>query len=106
MLGGAKSDLMKDSLRAILGFTKETQKIETDCSTPDKNLNLNKFKFRCLFAGYVCYILAIIFNQQNESASLNLPVRIKIITLNIITISLSHSIFTAKWKRQESLVNG
>lgn len=44
-LGGAKSDLMKDSSRAILGFTKETQKIETDCSTPVKNLN--KFKFRC-----------------------------------------------------------
>ena len=41
LLGGAKTDLKKDSLRVILGFTKETQKIETGCSTPDKNLNLH-----------------------------------------------------------------
>jgi len=33
--------LRKVLLRAVLDFTKETQKIETDCSTPDKKLNLS-----------------------------------------------------------------
>lgn len=47
LFSGAKTDLGKYSLRAILDFTREAQKIETHCSMPDKNLS--KSKLRCLF---------------------------------------------------------
>lgn len=37
LLGGAKPDLRKGLLRAILGITKEIRETETACSMPDKS---------------------------------------------------------------------